>query len=253
MRNVLDKFAAVMVWLMKRIFQFGRVLAILLFIGFFVASHTVTAFAALTSTAISSVAGVSSTVIGRMRAKTMTLDTDLRADLNFEKRRASKLVAENARLQKAGAITFRGRSTTIKAATREVLGRTATRTTRATIANVSSIPGESVPFYGIAIILAATTYEIKAACDNMNDLYDLQVAIDPDSARPDDRKAVCALQIPTGEEVWSSVKKSPQTAWNSSIATLGSVTDSVKSIEAPDFSGIWSSSINWIGDWFSPH
>ena len=232
------------------IFKSGRVLATIFFLGFFVASHTITAFAAITSTAISAVAGTASTVMGRSKTKTLDLTTQntrLRADLDVEKRRTSSLFAENARIRKVDVVTFRGRSTSIKEATQEVLDRTMARTTRSTLANVSSIPGESIPFYGIAIVLAATGYELKAACDNMTDLYDLQVALDPDTARPDDRSAVCALQIPTREEVWGGIKQSPQVAWDTSIATLGSVNDSVKTIETPEFGSMWQRFTNWIG------
>ena len=244
------KTLALIVGSFRIIFKTGRILVFLLFLGFFVASHTITALAAITSTAISALAGTTSTVMGRSKTKALDLTTQntrLRADLDIEKRRASSLVADNARLRKVDAVTFRGRSTTVKQATREVLDRTMTRTTRSTLTNVSSIPGESIPFYGIAIVLAATTYELKTACDNMTDLYDLQVALDPDSARSDDRSAVCALQIPTKQEVWSSIKQSPQTAWDASIATLGSVTDSVKAIETPEFGGMWQRFTKWIG------
>ena len=247
------KTLALTVGSFRMIFKTGRVLVLLLFLGFFVASHTITALAAISSTAISAVAGTTSTVMGRSRTKTLDLtnqNTRLRADLDTEKRRASSLVAENVRIRNVDAVTFRGRSTTIKEATQEVLDRTMTRTTRSTFANVSSIPGESIPFYGIAIVLAATTYELKAACDNMTDLYDLQVALDPETARSDDRSAVCALQIPTKQEVWVGIKQSPQTVWDKSVATLESVTDSVKAIETPEFGGMWQRFSNWIGGRF---
>lgn len=244
------KTLALIVGSFRVIFKTGRVLAFLLFLSFFVASHTITALAAITSTAISAVAGTTATVMGRSRTKNLDLTTQntrLRADLGTERRRATGLFAENARLRKVDAVTFRGRSTTIKEATQEILDRTMTRTTRSTLANVSSIPGESIPLYGIAIVLAATAYELKAACDNMTDLYDLQVALDPDTARSDDRSAVCALQIPTKQEVWVGIKQSPQAAWDTSIATLESVNNSVKTIETPEFGGMWQRFMNWIG------
>jgi len=148
------------------VFKTGHVLAFLLFLGFFVASHTVTTLAAITSTTISAVAGTTSTVMGRLNTKALDLTTQntrLKADLDMEKRRVSSVVAENTRLRKVDVVTFRGRSTTVKEATQEVLDRAMTRTTRSTVANVSSIPGESIPFYGIAIVLAATTYELILA------------------------------------------------------------------------------------------
>ncbi|MBO9429602.1 hypothetical protein [Sulfitobacter sp. R18_1] len=137
---------------------------------------------------------------------------------------------------------------TVKQATQSVIDRTMMRTTRSTLANVSSIPGESLPFFGIAIVLAATTYELKTACDNMVDLYDLQVALDPDTARSDDRNAVCALEVPTQQEVWSGIKKSPKEAWEGSISTLESIAGRMKKIETPDFGGAWHRFASWIGD-----
>lgn len=232
-------------------FGTARVILILLFLGFFVASHTITALAAITSTAISAVAGTTSTVLGRSNAKTVDLasdNTQLRTDLDRERRRASRHVAENARLRKAAAVTFRGQSMTVRQATQSVIDRTMKRTTRSTLANVSSIPGESLPFFGIAIVLAATTYELKAACDNMVDLYDLQVALDPDTARSDDRSAVCALKVPTKQEVWSSIKESPKEAWEGSISTLENAADGIRKIETPDFGGTWHRFASWIGD-----
>ena len=101
----------------KIIFKTSRILVFLLFLGFFVASHTITALAAITSTAISAIAGTTSTVMGRSKTKTLDLTTQnnrLRADLDVEKRRASSLVTENARIRRIDAVTFRGRSTTIK-------------------------------------------------------------------------------------------------------------------------------------------
>lgn len=239
-----------MVGSFRVVFKTGRVLAFLIFLSFFVASHTVTALAAITSTAISAVAGTTATVLGRSRTKNLDLatqNTRLKVDLDTEKRRAASLASENARIRKVNTVTFRGRSTTVKEATQEVLDRTMARTTRSTLANVSSIPGESIPLYGIAIVLAATAYELKAACDNMTDLYDLQVALDPDTARSDDRSAVCAMQIPTKQEVWVGIKQSPQVAWEKSIATLESVNSNVRALEAPEFGGMWKRFMNWIG------
>ncbi len=244
------KTLALIVGATRIIFTTGRILAVLLFLSIFVASHTVTALAAITSTAISAVAGTASTVIGRSKTETLGLSRQnarLRTDLDIEKRRVSSLVKENERIRKVNVVTFRGRSTTAKEATQEVLDLTMTRTTRSTLANVSSIPGESIPFYGIAIVLAATSYELKAACDNMTDLYDLQVALGTETARSDDRSAVCALQIPTKKEVWNGIKKSPQVAWDTSIAALDGVTDSVRTIEMPEFGGMWRRFTNWIG------
>ena len=243
------KILNVLFFVLKSALKTGKILLFVAVIGFFIASHTITAIAAITSTAISAVAGTTSTVMGRSKKQAADLTTSnvrLSTDLNIEKRRASNLLTENAQLRKVDGVIFRGRSMTAREASKEVLESTMRRTSRSTVANVTSIPGESIPFYGIAIVLAATAYELKSACDNMNDLYDLQVAIDPNSARPEDRNAVCALQVPTKQEVWSSIKESPQTVWNASVDGLNSASNSVSNLEAPDFGGMWGRFTDWI-------
>ncbi len=227
-----------------------RIALLLLFLGFFVASHTVTALAAITSTAISAIAGTASTVLNRSKAKNRDLsanNTKLRADLDRERHLASRHSAENRRLHKATTLTFRGQTMTGKQATQGVINRTMIRTKRSILTNVASIPGESIPCFGIGIVVAATTYEFKAACTNMTDLYELQVALDPNKARSEDRSAVCALQIPTKEEVWSRIKESPNDVWEGSIAALANVADEVKKIEPPDFGGTWHHFTTWMG------
>jgi hypothetical protein len=61
---------------------------------------------------------------------------------------------------------------------------------------------------------------------------------------------VCALPIPTKQEVWTKIKKSPQAAWDTSIKTLGGVTDSVAALETPEFGSMWQRFANWIGERF---
>lgn len=244
------KILALIIGTFGATFKTARVIYILLFLGFFVASHTVTALAAITSTAISAVAGTTSTVLGRSNAKAGNLaanNAQLKTDLDRERRRATKHVAENARLRNAAAVTYRGQTTTAKQAAQGVIDRTMTRTKRSILTNAASIPGESIPFFGIGIVLAATTYEFRTACANMTDLYELQVALDPNTARSEDRSAVCALQIPTKEEVWNSIKDSPKDVWEGSIVALENVADEVNKINTPDFGGTWHRFTTWIG------
>ncbi|GGA24439.1 hypothetical protein [Neptunicoccus cionae] len=227
-----------------------RILTILLVLGFFVASHTVTTVAALTSTAITAVAGAGSTVMGRSSIeahKMSTKNARLQNSLEIEKKRVAKLSKESAALRNKDLIRIRGRTTTVKKASSEVLNRVAKRTVRATATNLSSIPGESIPFYGIAIILAATAYELQAACANMKDIYELQVAINPDVSHASDRDTICAMKIPTKQEIWESVKGSPNAAWQSSREKLLEVSDDLKSVEMPTFSRMWKRFAGLIG------
>ncbi|PLS20297.1 hypothetical protein [Neptunicoccus cionae] len=234
----------------SNIANIGRILTIILVLGFFVASHTVTAVAALTSTAITAVAGAGSTVMGRSGIEAQKKSTKiarLEDSLAVERTRVAKLSKETAALRNKDMIRMRGKSTTVKQASSEVLNRVAKRTVRATATNLSSIPGESIPFYGIAIVLAATAYELQVACANMKDIYELQVAINPDVSHANDRDKICAMKIPTKQEVWESVKNSPKAAWHTSREKLLEVSGDLKSIEMPNFKGIWKHFSGLIG------
>jgi len=48
------------------------------------------------------------------------------------------------------------------------------RTLRSAAVNVGSMAGEALPFVGWAVILGATGYELKLACENLMDLESLQ-------------------------------------------------------------------------------
>lgn len=74
--------------------------------------------------------------------------------------------------------------------------RIQTRTAKTAAVNLGSILGEAIPFWGIAAIVGTTTYELKESCDTMNDLYALQVSIDPNTTIPAARNEVCGMQVP---------------------------------------------------------
>ena len=75
------------------------------------------------------------------------------------------------------------------------------RTLRSAAVNVGSMAGEAVPYLGVAVILAATAYELKLACDNLLDLEGLYAdfSIDGESDRGAVEK-ICDPNIPTSVE-----------------------------------------------------
>jgi hypothetical protein len=66
-------------------------------------------------------------------------------------------------------------ATTIKrkAATRKFGTRLATRTKRVAAKSIAAIPAESIPFIGVAVLVADTGYELYAACETVMDLDQL--------------------------------------------------------------------------------
>jgi hypothetical protein len=69
-----------------------------------------------------------------------------------------------------------------KAATRKFGSRLASRTKRVAAKSIAAIPAESIPFIGVAVLIADTGYELYAACETVRDLdqlySDLKVADD---------------------------------------------------------------------------
>ncbi len=122
----------------------------------------------------------------------------------------------------------------------ETTGRIQRRTAKVAATNVGSMAGEGIPFWGIAIIVAVTTYEVTTACDTMKDMHELTVALSPASADDAEMQRVCGMQVPTKEEIWAIVKASPLIVWQK-------LKDNFPGLPSPDFSGAWM----WLVDKFS--
>lgn len=214
------------------------IFAMMLFL--LISSHTVGFVADLTGRAIAAATA------GTVRAVTSP------TTVANQSRQISSLRSQNDRLtqdlsrERRTTQALRTQNRTISATLNRVKGRVG----RTATINVSSTFGEAIPFYGIAIIVGATTYELKSSCDTMNDLYDLQLAIDPATATPDDRDMVCGLQVPTKEEIWSAIKSSPGAVWDSTVQSAQDAGAWAASLERPDFSGVWNRMIGSISDWF---
>ena len=144
----------------------------------------------------------------------------LRTDVNILRGEGGALRAVNGNLEDMAA----GLRRTIENQNRELRAqadkvslltrRMASRTARVASTNAASTVGESIPIYGIGVIVAATTYELLEACETMKDLRELEAAFDPDVVI--DPEEVCGIKLPTREELWQMVKSSPRVAWEGS-------------------------------------
>lgn len=171
--------------------------------------------------------------------------------------RLAKQNDEVARLRSQQFVKFKGNEVSVREAAQITATSLRTRTATTATANAAATFGESIPFYGIGVIVAATSFEIAMACEDMKDLYELQIALDPESAVPEDRDKVCGLQVPTRQEIWETIKTSPAAAWNLAGDALNSAGAKVSDLSMPDFSGAWSHVIalwdgtaGWFGSWF---
>ena len=165
-------------------------------------------------------------VISQLSNRTVALQAAERASRELAEAQAARI----ARLSAQRAATNSALTATVS--------RMSVRTRRVANANVAATTGEAIPFWGVAIIVAATGYELKSSCDTMHDLYEMQVLIDPSSAIPEDRDQVCGLQVPTKDEIWSAIKASPSAAWETTTSAASGTVDWAKDLEMPDFGGV---------------
>lgn len=174
----------------------------------------------------------------------------LRGELATNQTRINDLSSENRRLQQAQSVVFRGQNTPIRQAVEQTISSANARIAKTATTNVASMPAESIPIYGIGIVVAATAFEIDMACRTMDDFYALQIALEPDLAVPVGRNEVCGLGVPTKEEIWQLVKDSPSAAWEGSVAGLEAASANIKSLRVPDFGMIWRRVVLSFDHWF---
>ncbi len=113
----------------------------------------------------------------------------------------SKIASKDNAIKKHKATTLRR-----KAATRKFGSRLASRTKRVAAKSIAAIPAESIPFIGVAVLIADTGYELYAACETVTDLGQLYSDMGMVDEAPDDvMHSVCDPQLPDGRVVWDSV------------------------------------------------
>lgn len=132
-------------------------------------------------------------------------------------------------------VNYRGQARHAREAVKDTSGRLARRVTLASSRNVASVFAEALPFVGVGVIVGATVWELKDSCEMMNDLHELDVAFNPESAI--DGTEVCGMGVPTQDEIWKKINESPEDAWEAAKASIP---------DLPDFSGAYVSGIEWV-------
>ncbi|MEH6580291.1 MAG: hypothetical protein V7754_00035 [Halioglobus sp.] len=80
----------------------------------------------------------------------------------------TKLVSQDKAIKKQTAAQVKR-----KAATRKFGARLAARTKRVAARSIAAIPTASIPFIGVAVLIADTGYELYATCETVRDLDQL--------------------------------------------------------------------------------
>ena len=114
-------------------------------------------------------------------------------------------------------------STTLKrkAATRKFGTRLAGRTRRVAAKSIAAIPAESIPFIGVAVLIADTGYELYAACETIEDLDQLYADLGMADETPEDvMHSVCDPQLPAPGQVWDGVVDTVDVWWESLVGAV---------------------------------
>ena len=74
------------------------------------------------------------------------------------------------------------------------------------VPHIAAIPAESIPFLGVAVLIADTGYELYAACETVRELDQLYVELGMTDETPDDvMHSVCEPKLPDAGEAWDGV------------------------------------------------
>ena len=128
--------------------------------------------------------------------------------------RVQKAEGEIARLKVPKKVMFEGVEVATEEAVAKVSSRVKARTAKVASADMGATFGQSIPWIGVGVVVAATAYDLKTACDTMKDLHALEVAVHPEAASDSSVQEVCGLKVPSKEEIWDKVKASPGQAWD---------------------------------------
>ncbi|MGR3782311.1 MAG: hypothetical protein ACU0DT_13740 [Albimonas sp.] len=128
----------------------------------------------------------------------------------------------NGALAAAGVSTVAARSAAraaaaapARAAARAATRRVSARVARGAARSAGSVLAQSVPFVGAAAVVGVTAWEIGDACAMLEDLEELEAALDalepgavPAGAEAE-RDRVCGLQVPSVDEVRAAIAAAP--------------------------------------------
>lgn len=145
--------------------------------------------------------------------------------LALEKEKLAKMVlqTELTTLRAGKKIIVEGIEITAEQAVLQASKRVRIRTAKLAGTNLSAAFGQAIPWIGVYVVVAATTYELKSACETMQDMRGIEVAFNPSSLGDADVEHICGLRVPSEEEIWESIKASPDLAWAAAESALGSL------------------------------
>ena len=140
----------------------------------------------------------------------------------LEKELAEKVVAkaELAELRAAKRVMFEGVEMTVPDAVTRTTSRIRARTAKLAATDLSATFGQSIPWIGVGVVVVATAFDLKMACETMRDMRTIDLAVNPQAADDPDIDRVCGMRVPTEEVIWAAIKASPGAAWEAAKGAL---------------------------------
>ena len=87
--------------------------------------------------------------------------------------------------------------------------------------SIAAIQAESIPFIGVAVLIADTGYELYAACETVKDLDELYSELGVQGEESDNAiHTVCNPELPDAEEIWDGVVESSGEWWESLVEAV---------------------------------
>lgn len=159
----------------------------------------------------------------------------LSEDVALRNKQVAGLTDEVTELRQAKTVNYRGQRRLVGEAVGDTTTRVSRRIATAAARSAGSVAAEAIPVAGVAVILGMTAWELKDACDTMQDLRELDLAFNPDTSLDPEVSEVCGRSVPSGQEIWQTVKDSPGKAWASAREHLPDLPD-LNMPQLPEFS-----------------
>jgi hypothetical protein len=139
-------------------------------------------------------------------------------------------------------VTYKGRKMVLKEAVAETSNTISKRAAKSAAREIASMPAESLPFWGTAVIVGVTTIELIDLCNTIKDMNALQRAFDPELTPTEDETTVCSMKTPSKEALWKTAKAAPGEAWAAAREATPNL-EEIKEWDLPDvdYNALWVS------------
>jgi hypothetical protein len=98
-------------------------------------------------------------------------------------------------------ISFKGKRVTVAKAVGSTAEGIKWRAAKSAARSISGMAFEAAPTVGVVAIVGFTTWELQDLCETAKDIDALNRALNPDDADNESRASVCAIAVPTKEEI----------------------------------------------------